>query len=68
MGSETGLTERQIEIMNLVKLGYANRQIARKLWITIDTVGLHLKAVNRRVQANDRAHAVCLCMKMGIID
>ncbi len=63
-----GLTKRQIEVMNLVKHGYANKQIVRELGITIDTVKRHIADIIRRIQANDRAHAVYLCMKRGIID
>lgn len=68
MKSEEVLTKRQIEVMNLVKLGYANKQIGRELWITTATVNMHLMAAIRRMGANDRAHAVYLCMKKGIID
>ena len=63
-----GLTKRQIEVMNLVKLGYANKQIVRELGITIDTVKRHIADTIRRIQANDRAHAVYICLKRGIID
>ena len=68
MEGDGGLTKRQTRVMNLVKHGYANKQIARKLGITIDTVRSHLHSVFRRMPASNKAHAVYLCMKRGIID
>ena len=62
------LTKRQIEVMNLVKLGYANKQVGRELGITMGTVERLLNDVAKRLQASGRAHAVYLCMKKGIID
>lgn len=62
------LTKRQIEVMNLVKLGYANKQIARELGVAMGTVERLLNDVAYRLQASGRAHAVYLCMKRGIID
>lgn len=68
MGSEEGLTRRQIEVMNLVKLGHANKQIARELGIAMGTVERCLNDIYQRLQAGGRAHAVYLCIKRGIID
>lgn len=61
------LTGRQIEIMNLVKLGYENKQIAVELGITINTVKTLLSEAFGRLGAVDRAHAVYLAMRQGII-
>ncbi len=68
MGDEDTLTKRQTEMMNLVKLGHANKQIAGELGIAMGTVERCLNDVYQRLQADGRAHAVYLCMKRGIID
>ena len=68
MGNDNSLTQRQIEVMNLVKLGYANKQISRELGIAMGTVERCLYDIYHRLQADGRAHAVYLCMKEGIID
>jgi len=68
MGDRKDLTERQVEVMNLVKLGYANKEIARELVITVGTVERHLNSIYQHLGALGRAHAVYLCMKKGIID
>ncbi len=62
------LTKRQIEVMNLVKLGHANKQIMGELGITVGTVERHLSSIYQHLGALGRAHAVYLCMKRGIID
>ena len=68
METKKELTKRQLEVMNLVKHGYANKQISRELGISIWTVKRHLHDIIRRTRANDRAHAVYICLKRGIID
>lgn len=68
MGSEDGLTKRQLEVMNLVKLGHPNKQIARELGVATGTVERCLNDIYRRLQADGRAHSIYLCMKRGIID
>ncbi len=68
MGDENSLTPRQIEAMNLVKVGYANKQIAKELGITMGTAEIVMAAIARRLHTSGRAHAVYLCMKRGIID
>jgi len=63
MTTKKGLTKRQLEIMNLVKLGHANKQIGYELGISINTVKTIVRAVMKRLGASDRTHAVYLCMK-----
>ena len=63
------LTPRQIEVMNLVKLGFTDMQIAIKLGMGVGSVKGHLSdGVFRRLGAVDRANAVYICMKRGIIE
>lgn len=68
MTAKKGLTRRQLEIMNLVKLGHANKQIGYELGISINTVKTIIRAAMKRLGANDRTHTVYLCVKRGIID
>lgn len=63
------LTPRQIEIMNLVKLGFTDMQIALELGMSVSAVKGHLSdGVFRRLGAVDRANAVYICMRRGIIE
>ena len=68
MGARDKLTEREIELMNLIKVGHTNKRIALILQISEQTIKNHISAILRVLNANDRAHAVYLCMRKGIID
>lgn len=51
---ELPLTERQLEVANLAVQGLTNKQIARELGISDQTVKLHLSAAMRALEVNSR--------------
>ena len=61
------LTDREIEVMNLVKLGFANKQVAKNCGIREQTAKNHLSAILCKLVAVNRAHAVYICLKRGLI-
>lgn len=62
------LTPRQAQVMELVKLGLADKEIASRLRISTLAVSNQLcNGVFPRLNALNRAHAVYLCIKEGII-
>ena len=61
------LSEREIEILRLVSEGCANKEIARRLSISEQTVKAHLKSIFGKLGAADRTHAVTLAARRGII-
>ena len=62
------LTVRQLEILNLVKLGLTDRAIAYKLGITEAAVGNRVShGILSRLGASNRAHAVYIATKRGMI-
>ena len=65
---EDALTAREIEVLRLVGLGNANKEIAALLSITEETVKFHLKNILAKLAAKDRAHAVTIGLKRGIIE
>lgn len=56
----TGLTERQREVVRLVAEGYTDGQIATLIGCSEDTVGKHVAAVLKRLDARNRAHAAAM--------
>ena len=52
------LTRRQIEILNLIKLGNSNKAMASELTISINTIKHHMSMILMELEAEDRAHAV----------
>ncbi len=61
------LTNRETQILNHVADGNTNKQIAHLLGISEQTIKSHVSAVLRKINANDRAHAVALAMRNGWI-
>ena len=63
----TPLTARETEILRHVADGNTNRQIAALLDISEQTIKNHVSAILRKLNANDRAHAVTLAIRSGWI-
>jgi DNA-binding NarL/FixJ family response regulator len=59
------LTNREIEILKLLALGWNNRQIADKLCITIRTVKFHTTNIYEKIEVNSRPAAVAWAWKNG---
>ena len=66
-GTET-LTERELEILQLLAFGYTNREIAGRLFISADTVKTHLEHVYQKLGASDRTAAVAEAMRRQLIE
>lgn len=62
------LTVREIDVLQLIAEGSANKVVADRLAITEDTVKAHVKNILSKLGANDRTHAVTIALKRGIID
>ena len=61
------LTARETQILNYVAEGNTNKQIATILAISEQTIKNHVSAILRKLNANDRAHAVVLAIRHGWI-
>ena len=61
------LSARQIEIMRLIANGYANKEIARSLTISENTVKTHLKQIFRELGVNKRTACVRKAQALGLI-
>lgn len=64
--SET-LTERELDVLQLLAHGLANKQIAVKLDISEHTVKFHLSSIYAKLNAVNRAEAVSLGVRYGLI-
>ncbi|GAH96460.1 unnamed protein product, partial [marine sediment metagenome] len=59
------LTHRETQILNYIAEGNSNKQIAYILEISEQTIKNHVSSILRKLNANDRAHAVALAMRNG---
>jgi DNA-binding NarL/FixJ family response regulator len=66
--SDEDLTSREIEVLNHIAGGNRNRDIADKLFITEETVKVHIKHIMGKLGASDRTQAVAIAVRRGIIE
>ena len=65
--SDEVLTEREIEVLKQVAEGNRNREIAERLFISEETVKVHIKHIMEKLGASDRTQAVSIGLRRGII-
>jgi DNA-binding NarL/FixJ family response regulator len=61
------LTVREIEVLEQVAAGKRNRDIAGRLFISEETVKVHVKHILEKLGANDRTGAVTIAVRRGIL-
>ncbi len=61
-------TEREIELLQLVAQGMANKAIARELSISENTVKYHMKKIMQKLNVQNRTEAVTQAIRMGLLD
>ena len=66
--SDEDLTAREIQVLNHIAGGNRNRDIADKLFITEETVKVHIKHIMEKLGASDRTQAVAIAVRRGIIE
>ena len=66
-GVAAPLTKRETQILTYVAEGNTNKEIAHILSISEQTIKNHVSAILRKLNANDRAHAVALALRSGWI-
>jgi DNA-binding NarL/FixJ family response regulator len=60
-------TMREIEVLQLISDGLANREIGVKLFLSEETVKSHVRHLLAKLQARSRAHAVAVGFRRGLI-
>jgi DNA-binding NarL/FixJ family response regulator len=66
--SDEDLTVREVEVLSQIAGGNRNRDIAGKLFITEETVKVHIKHIMEKLGASDRTQAVAIGLRRGIIE
>ena len=62
----TGLTEREVAVLELIAAGLSNHQIAAELYVSINTVKTYVRTAYRRIGATSRSQAVIWAMRQGL--
>ena len=64
---EDDLTEREVDVLRHIAGGNRNREIGERLFISEETVKVHVKHIMEKLGASDRTQAVAIAVRRGII-
>jgi DNA-binding NarL/FixJ family response regulator len=64
---EEFLTSREVDVLRHIAGGNRNRDIAERLFISEETVKVHIKHIMEKLGASDRTQAVAIAVRRGII-
>jgi DNA-binding NarL/FixJ family response regulator len=62
------LTERELEVLELIVGGCNNAQIAEKLYITVGTVKTHVRNILNKLCVDDRTQAAVRALRSGLVE
>jgi DNA-binding CsgD family transcriptional regulator len=64
---DAGLTPRELEVLALLAEGASNKEIARRLGISVHTAKFHVGSVLDKLDATGRTDAVAHAARLGVI-
>ena len=67
LGSVPEMSQRQLEILNLVAKGFSNKEIAKILGVSLETVKDHIKKILLRMDVTSRTEAASLAVNMQLV-
>jgi DNA-binding NarL/FixJ family response regulator len=62
------LSAREEEVLRLLATGETNRQIARRLFVSEETIKSHVAAILRKLEVSDRTRAAVVAVRAGLVD
>ena len=65
--SDESLTVREVDVLRHIAGGNRNRDIGERLFISEETVKVHIRHIMEKLGANDRTQAVAIAVRRGII-
>jgi LuxR family maltose regulon positive regulatory protein len=66
-GLMDSISERELEVLYLIAAGLTNREIAEKLFISLNTVKTHTKNINSKLNVNSRTRAIARAKELGLL-
>ncbi len=61
------ISQRELEVLSLVAIGFSNKEIAQKLVISEGTAKNHISSILAKLGARDRLQAVIKAKEYGIL-
>lgn len=65
--SRTGLSKRELDVLEQMAQGLSNQEIAEKLHVSLNTIKTHKGRILEKLEASRRAQAVDIARKRGIL-
>jgi two-component system NarL family response regulator len=62
-----GLSSRELEVLGLMALGCADREIATRLFISVNTARKHVQNIVRKLGAHSKLEAVMIAVRGHIV-
>jgi DNA-binding NarL/FixJ family response regulator len=62
-----GLSNRELEVLDLMALGCADREIAKRLFISVNTARKHVQNIVRKLGAHSKLEAVMIAVRGDIV-
>ena len=67
MGNKANLTDREIEIIKKVNEGYSYKEIAKQLYVSINTVKNHMKNIFKKLEVDNKVQVVVKALEYKLI-
>lgn len=64
---DSGLSAREIDVLQLINLGSSNGAIATNLFISVSTVKTHVSSILRKLDAENRVQALKIARERGLL-
>jgi DNA-binding NarL/FixJ family response regulator len=62
------LTNRELQVLELIVQGYSNNEIAQKLYLSLGSVKVYVRGVLNKLCASDRTQAAVLALRAGLLN
>jgi len=64
---DSGLSSREIDVLQSINLGLSNSAIATNLYISVSTVKTHVSSILRKLDADNRVQALSIARQRGLL-
>ena len=61
------LSEREMEVLRLIAAGLSNKDIAEKLFVSLNTIRTHTKNINAKLDVHSRTQAVARAKELNLL-